>query len=210
MSKFKVGDRVRVVEKIEEQNGWKNSWVKDMDLLVNDGKTYIIDNINDSGIYFNIQDDKFMRYGYPELSLELAEDCPCCEELISIPNSEFNINRGTKYQYLTHGDICIAIATTIRANKKGDAIVDWAVSFKNPKDQFNKRIAREAIATRGTKRLVVESGYSRSLIIAKILADLLYNIENLSSDYQWYVTYLLREYTHKVYYEGAVRCLNLK
>lgn len=197
MSKFKVGDRVKVVEIIEHQNGWKNSWVPDMNPFVNDGKSYIIYKIEDSGIYFNIPDAEDFPYGYPELSLELVVE----EELELPPNSEFINHRGTKYQYLTHGKLCIAISTTIRENNKGDAIVDWAVSFKNPKDQFNKKIARDAIATRGTKQLFVESGYFRSLIVTKILSDLLYNIENLSSDYQSYVIYLLRQYTDKIYLE---------
>lgn len=195
MSKFKVGDRVRIFRKVKEENGWINSWVEDMNELINDGNVYVIDRICDAGITFShSQNDRsLIIYSYPPSSLQLVE------EIVSPPNSEFNIHRSTKYQYLTHGTLCIAIATTIRANKKGDAIVDWAVSFKNPKDQFNKRIAHGVIATRETKRLVVESGYSRSLIIAKILADLLYNIENLSDDYQWYVIYLLQQYTYKVH-----------
>lgn len=194
MSKFKIGDEVKVVKKVEEENGWNNSWVYDMTETVNNGKTYAIAKISDNGVYLK-SNDGTLSYGYPVSSLELVEK----ECLITPPNSEFTNHRGTKYQYLIHKDMCISIATTIRENSKGDAIVDWNVSFKNPKDQFNKRLAREVLATRSTKQLIVESGYSRSDIVAKILSDLFYNLENISADYKWYVVYLLQQYVYEVY-----------
>ena len=66
---FKVGDKVRVVKKVEQENGWRNSWVDDMDELL--GKTFTINMIDESGIFFEDS-----HYEFPPSSLELVTEEP--------------------------------------------------------------------------------------------------------------------------------------
>ena len=197
MSKFKVGDRVKVIRKVHQENGWDNGWVCDMDDLIGTHQT--IESINKTGIYFNTRDS---YYGFPPSSLELVhKEISGTKADNIVLDNKFNIDRGIKYQYFNTDKLSLTIATTIRRNKSGDAIVDWAVAFKHPRDQFSKQMARESISTKETKRLFVESGYTRNLIVAKILGDLLYKEENLSKEYKLFVLELLRDITYNVYWD---------
>jgi len=63
---FKVGDKVKVVKRVEEEKGWKNSWTSGMDDLI--GKLFTIKTITRTGIQFNET-----PYHFPPSSLELVE-----------------------------------------------------------------------------------------------------------------------------------------
>jgi hypothetical protein len=70
---FKVGDKVKVIKKVEKQEGWANSWYSDdkdddMDSCI--GKTFTIADIDNSkGIWF--KELQFL-YCFPSDSLELV------------------------------------------------------------------------------------------------------------------------------------------
>lgn len=201
---IKIGDKVKVVRKVKKENGWDNSWVQDMDKFV--GKSGVVESIEDWGVNINFTHNAHVvDFSFPVGSLELIKDKQCDDECncsVSKTGSEFSIDRGIKYQYLPYGNLCLTIATHIKKNAFGDAIVDWSVAFKSPKDRFSKQIAREVISTRETRRLFVQSGYSRDLIVTKILADLVYNEENLSLDYKNMVLRLLSNYSYEVVMNG--------
>lgn len=200
--KFKVGDRVKVIRKVTQENGWGNSWCPDMDYYI--GKIYTIKTIDQYGVLLG---DKW-NYGFPFGSLELVEEKPIInsrelvEEKPKFDSLGFVESRGIKYQYLKPedfnvqylGDLCLTISTEIIKNPKGDAKVYWAVAFKNPKDQFNKQLARVAVNSKDRKALYVSKGYYRAEIIAKILSDLVYNDVNLSTEYKMFVRVLLNDY----------------
>lgn len=65
VTKFKVGDRVRVVRKVESAKGWKNIWAWDMDDLV--GREGTVSAIAPTGIYF-----KEFDFGFPKEALALV------------------------------------------------------------------------------------------------------------------------------------------
>lgn len=46
---FKIGDRVKVVRKVEEEEGWDDVWVDEMDACI--GKTGIIGDISGKRIW---------------------------------------------------------------------------------------------------------------------------------------------------------------
>ena len=66
---FKIGDKVRVVKKVEHENGWGNKWLHGMDKLI--GATFTIGSIDEYGIGF-----KGLHYGFPPSSLELVTEEP--------------------------------------------------------------------------------------------------------------------------------------
>jgi hypothetical protein len=76
--------------------------------------------------------------------------------------------------------------------------VIWAVSFKNPKDKYDKKIARSSVDNQIGKTLFLSKKYSRDEIVMKILADLLYNGSFLSKEYQQFVTYLIYKYSYQL------------
>lgn len=196
MNKFKVGDVVKVIRKVESQNGWNNSWIDDMDDAI--GKVFTIQSIIDKyDVYF-----KEVDYGYPTTALKLVSNDKSIQSDKKPQNpTKFNIDRGLKYQYFNENDYSLTIATHIRRNAHGDAIVDWSVAFKHPKDKFSKQIAREIISTKETKRLFVAKNYTRNLIVAKILGDLLYNEENLSVEYRKFIIRLLQTTLYDLVWE---------
>ena len=67
---LKVGDRVRVVRKVESNSdGWNNTWeAPEMDQYINNGRVYTIARISDMGVRFEEDDG----YGWPVSALELA------------------------------------------------------------------------------------------------------------------------------------------
>ena len=71
-NKFPIGSKVRIVRRVDKQEGWNNSWGADkdgMDLMVGDGKTYTVTETDASGYWF-----KDTRYWWPSGALELAEE----------------------------------------------------------------------------------------------------------------------------------------
>ena len=76
---FKVGDKVRVVKRVEWQNGWDNAWVDAMDNTI--GHEFEIKEISHTGVYFQrhsgsdpVKNDMGYTYGFPSDSLELVEE----------------------------------------------------------------------------------------------------------------------------------------
>ena len=71
MTTFKKGDKVKVIHKITEEEGYENNWFShEMDRYVCNNVTYTISYITDGGVYFM---EDFGIYGFPHGSLELAE-----------------------------------------------------------------------------------------------------------------------------------------
>ena len=66
---IKAGSLVRVVEKITHAVGWRNTWVREMDELVGDGRTYRVTFIGDSGVGLS-----GVRCKFPKESLQLVFD----------------------------------------------------------------------------------------------------------------------------------------
>ena len=200
MSEFKIGDRVRVVRKIERENGWDNGWINAMDEVITSQRIFTISEITSQGIYFKIDWPRIeniggFNLGFPKGSLQLVETV------------ESKIATSTNLQYLNGAklgsggpisDLCLTILTTITKYPDGTAKVDWAVSFKHPKDKFNKELARQAALTKETKELILSKGFNRNEIILKILADLLYHDAYLSSQYRAYVLVLVAQYSTNI------------
>ncbi len=76
-SRFKVGDVVKITKRVEEELGWDNCWLSEMDYTI--GEECIIKQISNEGIKLEA-----MTYSYP----------PSCLELISTKQK-------VKFQYLT-------------------------------------------------------------------------------------------------------------
>ena len=47
---FTPGEKVYIAQRIVSEPGWDNMWVDAMNLFVNDGKQYIVENVNSKGI----------------------------------------------------------------------------------------------------------------------------------------------------------------
>lgn len=77
-SKFKSGDKVRVVERTEDFNGdWNNDWVHEMEQLVGNGVVYTVKAVDsahgvqlESGPYW----DHDWEYMFDPESLEKVEE----------------------------------------------------------------------------------------------------------------------------------------
>lgn len=200
MVEFKAGDRVRVVKKVKQQNGWRNSWVFDMDNSI--GNEYVIDRIDEYGVYLAVGYEDSIHYlGFPTNSLELVYQ----EPVTAKPETKTEIDPVIKYQYFKGSDfytidgwadnLCLTIATKIKTSKvHSDKTVEWSVSFKHPRDQFDKVLARESVNGKIPKLLFLGKRYSRDEIVAKILADLVYNDYFLSDEYRKFVRLLLLNY----------------
>lgn len=77
---FKVGDKVRVVHRVESgskrgmentnlpETRWNNSWVAEMDTYIKDAEIYTISSITPSGVYFAEKG----RFGWPAAALKRA------------------------------------------------------------------------------------------------------------------------------------------
>ena len=200
MVEFKVGDRVRVVKKVRQQNGWRNSWVFDMDNSI--GNEYVIARIDEHGVFFSVgYEDSIQGLGFPTNSLELVYQ----EPVTAKPETKTEIDPVIKYQYFKGSDfytidgwadnLCLTIATKLKASTfTGEKTIEWSVSFKHPRDQFDKVLARESVNGNIPKLLFLGKRYSRDEIVAKILADLVYNDYFLSDKYRKFVRLLLLNY----------------
>lgn len=207
MSEFKVGDRVRVVRKVERENGWDNAWIHNMDEAITSQRIFTIGEITSQGVYFEmdwprIENVASFHLGFPKGSLQLVE--PVEAKNITSTNLQY-LNgaalyvNGTKLgQGTPLSNLCLTIVTTITKYPDGTAKVDWAVAFKHPKDRFNKELARQAVLAKETKELILSKGYNRNEIVLKILADLLYHDAYLSSQYRAYVLFLVAQYSTSI------------
>ena len=66
----KVGDKVRIVRKVEREYGWDNTWAPKMDRLVADGVDYTVSGVNRWGVNLAGAD----HFGWPVGSLELIKE----------------------------------------------------------------------------------------------------------------------------------------
>ena len=67
---YKVGDKVRIVRKVEKEDGCDNRWTGEMSALVADGVDYTVSVVTRNGVYL---DDKG-GFGWPAGSLDLVEE----------------------------------------------------------------------------------------------------------------------------------------
>jgi hypothetical protein len=197
---FGKGDLVEVIKRVDQENGWDNSWGSYMNLAM--GQEFTVDRVDNTGIYFvSNNDDKLSDYGFPPSSLKLID-----EFVQAKPEIKTEIDPVIKYQYLKGTDfytidgwadnLCLTIATKIKTSKvHSDKTVEWTVAFKHPNDQFNKSLARDAVNSKIPKRLFLGKRYSRDEIVGKILADLVYNDYFLSDEYRRFVRLLLKTYS---------------
>jgi len=80
--KFKVGDRVKVVQRVPTNTGgWHNSWTPDMSLLL--GKKLTVDECGGKSGYLL----KGSNYGFPSHALELVEPVEPEAQLMDGPNT---------------------------------------------------------------------------------------------------------------------------
>ena len=70
MSEFKVGDVVRVVKRVEKENGWDNQWIPEMDEFI--GGEFVVENENFRGISL-LDDGNGLWFRFPPSSLELVK-----------------------------------------------------------------------------------------------------------------------------------------
>lgn len=73
--KFKVGDRVKVITKVETEDGWNNSWVSDMDGFID--HSFIIKEI-DNNFGYVLDSKSFLDYVdvdyyFPASSIKIEE-----------------------------------------------------------------------------------------------------------------------------------------
>lgn len=187
-TKFKVGDRVRVVKQIDRENGWDNFWVSEMSNSI--GRIYTISEINGAGVYFSDSNSNLYDFGFPPSSLELVSE--------TAPVIKYQYLKGSDYCFWVD-NLCLTIATKIKTSKiTGLKTVEWSVAFKNPKDQFDKKLARAAVNPKTPKRIFLGKKYSREEIVTKILADLFYNDYFLSKEYREFVRYLLFKFAQEI------------
>lgn len=190
MSEFKVGDKVRVVKKVDVQNGWQNNWVSMMDDLI--GTTQVIREIDKYGIKFQEGSQRQICFGFPSSALELVQEYKPAEVR----------GNAVKYQYIKPFDweisgepelkgLCISLSTEITQQKDGRHIVKWAVTFKNPKDQFCKKEARTILNARPKQLLEIDRKYSRDEILAKILSCVFYDELCVPYSYKKYLRRVL-------------------
>jgi hypothetical protein len=100
-----------------------------------------------------------------------------------------------KFQYIKTPDqkLCITVGTEIIDSDKFSHVF-FAVSFKHPKDRFNRRIAREQVMDNFPKmdfvsgELILDKGnYTRFEIVEKIMMHLHINNVYMTKDYQRFV-----------------------
>lgn len=65
----KVGDKVRIVRKVTEQEGWDNSWIQDMDWFVGHDVAYKVYAVSPNGYRLD-----GIRYSWPSDALEVISD----------------------------------------------------------------------------------------------------------------------------------------
>jgi len=187
---FKVGDTVKVIRKPskDELDIWYNTWIDSMDGYI--GNTYTIYQINEA--YNECQfDDASYSYSFPFCSLLKVENVEDPINPIDSIDSRYRYSRGIKYQYLhngdyEHDDLCIGVLTHIIRDKDENAIVKWAVTYKNPKDKFSKQLARQVLSSRVLGTFPIKSRYTRDDILLYILTEL-YKSNNTPTHYRKFV-----------------------
>ena len=205
--KFKIGDKVRVIRRIDSENGWNNAWVAKMSESI--GRDFYVTQVDSSsGIRLRAVDGYGnVSYAYPPSSLILLPEfetkkCTPFEAPNYLKETEIMM-KNVKYQYLTADkwescenpklkDLCISLSTEV------DYVADqvfWSVSFKHPKDQFNKAIARQSLIRKPEYALSLGKKFSHIEIVFKILTGILYESESkLTDDYKEFVWVLINRY----------------
>lgn len=93
-------------------------------------------------------------------------------------------------------DLCITIATDLEKLNDAVSLCHWIVSFKNPKDQFNKEAARQAISDNEARPyyggcLELTNDYTRNEILSKILMLLCVHENRYTDSYRYYIRHLV-------------------
>ena len=109
-------------------------------------------------------------------------------------NVKFQYLRSDEYHKENNG-LCITIGTQI-VNIDNMSAIMWSCTFKNPKDQFSKEIARDIIVndfnSGKNKILGFKKGcHTRDVILLKILMSLYIESYELSDDYASFIEILL-------------------
>jgi hypothetical protein len=108
-----------------------------------------------------------------------------------------------KFQYITEHryfpKLCIAISTILEKIDDKNSKCKWVVAFKAPSDNFNKKLAREAIDLNRNKpfysgEIILNNDYSRYEIVVKILMSLAINDSQFSSSYAEFIGFQI--YSH--------------
>jgi hypothetical protein len=68
---IKAGDYVKVVRRVDRQEGYKNVWTDPMDAIVGNGKRYKVHAVIKEGVWL---DTDVGYHGYPQSSLELCNN----------------------------------------------------------------------------------------------------------------------------------------
>lgn len=205
--KFKIGDKVRVIRRVDSENGWNNCWVSGMSESI--GRDFYVTEVG-SSLGVRLSDGVGygnLSYAYPPSALILLpefETKKCTP--FEAPNYSEELNiwlKSVKYQYLTADkwescenpklkDLCISLLTEVDYDA---GAVFWSVSFKHPKDQFNKAIARQSLLTKQEYVLPLGKKFSHTEIVFKILSYILYTLESkLTDDYKEFVWVLINRY----------------
>ena len=75
--KFQVGDKVRVVKRVTQEDGWRNTWADDMDDYVGKPRVFTIQSMGDHGERFaGVRFSEDNTFGWPLGALELVTDLP--------------------------------------------------------------------------------------------------------------------------------------
>ena len=64
---FKVGDEVLIVRKVEQESGWANNWVPDMDGFVGKETVLKVAAVTNNGVYFAPLREVARMCGAPEI-----------------------------------------------------------------------------------------------------------------------------------------------
>lgn len=209
--KFKVGDKVRVIRKVKKENGWNNCWIDgSMDQSI--GHDFYVKEIDPShGIRLS-NNDGYVSYAFPPSSLILLPECdtkkPTPFEAPNYSEKPSYVVENVKYQYLTADkweicenpklkDLCVSISTEIDYVENQ---VFWSVSYKHPKDQFNKTAARKSLFFKNEYSLSVGKEFTHTEIVFKILSYILYESESvktlLTAEYKEFVWVLISRYMY--------------
>lgn len=62
---IKVGSKVKVVRKVEKEDGWKDVWTSSMDSYVGNGEVYEVLRVDSAGVRFD-------RWNFPKSALEVV------------------------------------------------------------------------------------------------------------------------------------------
>ena len=70
---LKVGNKVKIIKRVDKEKGWDNDWVSSMDGAI--GKEFVIEEVRlHQGMVLGGEDPSVVGYGFPPSSLELVNE----------------------------------------------------------------------------------------------------------------------------------------